>query len=37
LVRLTTPIVDGDIKRSEKMLANFLGYLQPRLSQYIPD
>ena len=37
LVRLTTPVIDGDVKRSEKILSGFLGLLQPQLSQYIPD
>jgi exosortase D (VPLPA-CTERM-specific) len=37
LVRLTTPIIGGNVKQSEEMLDAFLNELASKVDQYIPD
>ena len=37
LIRLTTPILDGDIRSSENILNQFLVELYPKLDRYFPN
>ena len=37
LVRLTTPIIGGNVKRSEEVLESFLNELTPKIARYFPD